>query len=591
MARRQATVPVPEDGPQVIQLRARNIAGAGEASDPLRFRTVENRKVRQIRAEDPREGGRWIDVSDFGIANALRQIMARSERTERGTIAASADIVKLRTEVSQSIAFAIQTLQTRVEENGGSIEANAELISGLETAVGERALSSAVEALTSRVSVTEDTNQSQADALTTLNSMVDSINTDLGTKAAATAVDALETRVLATETGLAAESRQVTELVAQVMDRATVRALQQLEVKVDSNEGNLARWLVKTQVNDLVGGIGLYNDGSKVRLMISADAFAILPTGSQSDANARIPFAVTDGQVYLDDAVIRNASISGAKIRNATITNAHIVDATIQFGKIVKGDIFDLTINNVIQSSNYRAGVSGWRLAKDGEAQMPAAHILGRLRADQVQIDINEFDTDVNGNLILNRIGASKITGRLDANLIPIGTQFRVTPGGLLTIAGLNAGIINQGTLDARRLARTGQFGVDATGRLRLDSISANLIQTGTLNAGRLALSGNEISVSSTGRLQLRRVAEAVASAANTGVYDFFGIYPVGRTPPATPANHSRVGNRQINNFVVGRSTISSTVLGYSFAVGVAAFTYSQTYVDRNGNFISRSYT
>ena len=90
----------------------------------------------------------------------------------------------------------------------------------------------------------------------------------------------------------------------------------------------LARWLVKTQVGDLVGGVGLLNDGTTTKFYVAADKFAIIPPGLEVEPdndNTVLPFIVQDGTVYIDIA------------------------------KISEGNIFDLAIGNKIQSSNFLA--------------------------------------------------------------------------------------------------------------------------------------------------------------------------------------------------------------------------------------------
>ena len=138
---------------------------------------------------------------------------------------------------------------------------------------------------------------------------------------------------------------------------------------------------MKTQVGDLVGGIGLYNDGNSVRLAIAADRFVVLPTGFQDDDDARVPFAVVGGQVYIDDAVIRDASIDTAKIRNGFLTNLAAVHGTLQFARITKGDIFDLTINNIIQSVNFVSGVAGWAILRDGSFEVNGGTFRSTVRS------------------------------------------------------------------------------------------------------------------------------------------------------------------------------------------------------------------
>ena len=52
-----------------------------------------------------------------------------------------------------------------------------------------------------------------------------------------------------------------------------------------------------------------------------------------------------NGQVFINEAVIREASIGVAKIENGFLTNLAVVHGTLEFARIRKGDIFDLTIN------------------------------------------------------------------------------------------------------------------------------------------------------------------------------------------------------------------------------------------------------
>ena len=132
-------------------------------------------------------------------------------------------------------------------------------------------------------------------------------------------------------------------------------ALVSLEARVSTNEGALARWTVKLQVGNLVGGIGLYNDGSVTRFIVQANHFAVLPSVGSS-SNIRVPFEVSGGLVYINNAVIRDASITGAKIAgstitggniaNNTITSAKILDSTIQSTDILNGTIVDADIAN-----------------------------------------------------------------------------------------------------------------------------------------------------------------------------------------------------------------------------------------------------
>ena len=144
---------------------------------------------------------------------------------------------------------------------------------------------------------------------------------------------------------------------------AVVSAIETLETKVENIEdleGNtvvstLARWTVKTQIGNLVGGVGLLNDGTSVRFYIAADRFAIIPPGSQNIDNARLPFVVSGGRVFINSAVIANASIGALKAEDAFLTNLTAAHGTLATARIEKANIFDLAVGNSIQSDDYAA--------------------------------------------------------------------------------------------------------------------------------------------------------------------------------------------------------------------------------------------
>ena len=57
-----------------------------------------------------------------------------------------------------------------------------------------------------------------------------------------------------------------------------------------------------------------------------------------------------------------------------------------------KGDIFDLTVNNIIESVNYVPDTSGWRILRDGSAEFDAAVIRGTLSAEHIDSDVRNVE-------------------------------------------------------------------------------------------------------------------------------------------------------------------------------------------------------
>lgn len=216
--------------------------------------------------------------------------------------------------------------------------------------------------------------------------------------------------------------------VFRLINSALVQEMELRITRVENVDGSttlsqLARWLVKATIDDLTGGIGLFNDGETVKFYVTADKFAIIPPGATDDDGTVIPFAVTDGKVYIDTAVIRDASIKALKVEDGFFDNITAVKGTLAHANIDKGNVFDLSIGNVIQSdnfssnslravrgwrilrngqfqlgagafngdiqsTNFRSGSSGWRVRSTGDAEFDAGVIRGTLTADHIESDV-----------------------------------------------------------------------------------------------------------------------------------------------------------------------------------------------------------
>lgn len=93
----------------------------------------------------------------------------------------------------------------------------------------------------------------------------------------------------------------------------------------NTTNGLSAEYSVRLDVNGYVAGFGFYNHGTSSAFYVRASKFAV---GDPSSGN-RVPFIIQDGTVYIDTAMIKDATIGGAKIADATITNAKIQTAAV----------------------------------------------------------------------------------------------------------------------------------------------------------------------------------------------------------------------------------------------------------------------
>lgn len=180
-------------------------------------------------------------------------------------------------------------------------------------------------------------------------------------------IASVQTQVTALTTDVSALAEQITRLEAQVGEDLA-QVIQQMQVKIDTVDGKVvaigALWTAQVNVNGLIGGFGVYNDGSVVEAGFDVDRFWIGRTG----ANKRKPFIVENNLVLIDEAAINKLTFS--KLRDESgafiVENGKIKAEYLTVGQLI--------VNNA-QSDNYVAGTTGWALRANGtfEFNGPAA--------------------------------------------------------------------------------------------------------------------------------------------------------------------------------------------------------------------------
>jgi hypothetical protein len=196
-----------------------------------------------------------------------------------------------------------------------------------------------------------------------------------------------------------------------------------------------AKNTVKIDTNGYVTGYGLIQTANNAtptsEFAVRADRFLIASPSGPGIAPVT-PFVVQTTPttvngvsvpvgVYIDSAYIQNGTITNAKIGSAAIDNAKIssLDATkitsgfisadrisagsldakianidaakitsgfIDTARINDGTIVNAKIGNIIQSNNYVAGSSGWKIDKGGAAELQNATVRGNITATSGQI-------------------------------------------------------------------------------------------------------------------------------------------------------------------------------------------------------------
>lgn len=126
---------------------------------------------------------------------------------------------------------------------------------------------------------------------------------------------------------------------------------------VFDSTGGSAIYSVKAGVNyngnyyDAGMVIGVEASGNTIKSQVGFNADTFIITSGKYGAKYS-PFAITNGQVFINEAFIRDGTITNAKI------------------------------GQYIQSFNYNPGYSGWRINKDGNAEFNNATFRGVITMD-----------------------------------------------------------------------------------------------------------------------------------------------------------------------------------------------------------------
>lgn len=152
------------------------------------------------------------------------------------------------------------------------------------------------------------------------------LSTDVGNAAAA--VEELDTALTSGTHALASSVKTVEAAING--DMATGQT--GLIAEVNSITGQLdTMFFAKVEVNGLIGGFGVWNNGVEVQAGFDVDTFWI----GRTNENKVKPFIVAGGKVYMDEAIIRTASIDTLMLKGEAVTVPLVsnVPGTNQKGK------------------------------------------------------------------------------------------------------------------------------------------------------------------------------------------------------------------------------------------------------------------
>lgn len=354
----------------------------------------------------------FLDVTDEinNAANATaitnlttRVTLAEGKITSQGTAITqlTSDLSTANGKITAN-ANAITSLQSTVTQQGNTLTTQGQAItklnsdlSDLSGVIDTKASAAAVSELTTRVTNAEGKITANSTALNSITSRVDDAEASIDGLNETTAANGLAMangfQQLRAQIGDNQAAITQTNKVVADMEKATAEQINTVQSSVNGMSATVqevsstvadingklgAQWGVKVATdtggaNPRIAGIQLGIDATgSSQFLVQADTFAVY-TGGTGKA---YPFIVQGGVAYMQEALIRDGSITNAKI------------------------------GNVIQSNNYVDGSSGWSINKDGSAQLNNVVIRGTVYATD-----GRFDGTVYANRIEGDIGSFAI--------------------------------------------------------------------------------------------------------------------------------------------------------------------------------------
>ncbi|HBX8397795.1 TPA: carbohydrate binding domain-containing protein [Klebsiella pneumoniae] len=332
----------------------------------------------------------FLDVTDEinNAANATaitnlttRVTSAEGKITSQGTAITqlTADLSTANGKITAN-ANAITSLQSTVTQQGNTLTTQGQAItklnsdlSDLSGVVDTKASAAAVSGLTTRVTNAEGKITANSTALNSITSRVDDAEASIDGLNETTAANGLAMangfQQLRAQIGDNQAAITQTNKVVADMEKATAEQINTVQSSVNGMSATVqevsstvadingklgAQWGVKVATdtggaNPRIAGIQLGIDATgSSQFLVQADTFAVY-TGGTGKA---YPFIVQGGAAYMQEALIRDGSITNAKI------------------------------GNEIRSNNFVDGSNGWRVGKDGSSQFHNVFVRGRVEAE-----------------------------------------------------------------------------------------------------------------------------------------------------------------------------------------------------------------
>ncbi|MGP8291748.1 phage tail tip fiber protein [Vreelandella zhanjiangensis] len=403
---RESNIRVTEDD---LLAAVQRVISASRGAASATFYSLE-----EVRISDSQSSALRIDGLEVGLADARTAIEQAQELLAEEDRALAKQIETVSAALGDELSNVQQTFESEVSRLNGALNTNARAILDVQSA-SEEALVGAKQGFDTEIrrvdgridaaarSVTEvrtDLGKDVAGVQQTLNTEVSrldgridstsrsitTVQSQLGSELS-TVQQSLETNVTRIDKALASNATSIQTVQSSLgKDVASVRS--SMDTQVERIDGELveigARYTAQVQVNGLIGGFGIHNDGTEVEAGFDVERFWV----GRTDSDKRKPFIIDDDMVYMNNAMIRNGSIQEGQLGPITIGKFFLNDGTpvTTAGGLIRAEAIDVdnlsvaeaaTFTGIAQSANWPS--SGWRLHPNGSFGLKSSASGGRL--------------------------------------------------------------------------------------------------------------------------------------------------------------------------------------------------------------------
>ncbi|ASK18854.1 phage tail tip fiber protein [Halomonas sp. N3-2A] len=320
------------------------------------------------------------------ISTVQQNLTTNVSRIDDELSANARAITDVQSATDDALAGVQQDFNTEVTRLDGRIDSNAQAVTEVRSDL-EGDVAGVRQSLNTQVSRLDGRVDSASQALTTVQSQLED---DIST-----VQQNLSTNVSRIDDELSANARAITTAQS-ALDDDIASVQQNLTTNIKRVDGELeeigALYTAKVQVNGLIGGFAIYNDGTEVDAGFDVDRFWI----GRTNGNKRKPFIIDDDVVYMNNAMIRNGSIQEGHLGPITIGKFFLDDGTpvTTAGGLIRADAIDVDNLSVaeaarfyadVQSGNYIAGQRGWRIWQNGNVEFNQGQFNGVVNIGNVQ--------------------------------------------------------------------------------------------------------------------------------------------------------------------------------------------------------------